>query len=126
MNEFSAAICLEQLKKINKMISLRFQIAKKYHSKINIENKMPLDKNCSYNFYWIFVKNPKAFIKKMNENNVEIGTYHPPIHTLNYYKTGKNLPNTEYMAKYHVLLPTHPNLLTKDVEKIVRLTNKLS
>ena len=126
MNEFSAAICLEQLKKINKMISLRFQIAKKYHSKINIENKMPLDKNCSYNFYWIFVKNPKAFIKKMNENNVEIGTYHAPIHTLNYYKSRKNLPNTEYMAKHHVLLPTHPNLSTKDVEKIVRLTNKLS
>jgi perosamine synthetase len=126
MNEFSAAICLEQLKKINKMISLRFQIAKMYHSKLKIENKMPLDKNCAYNFYWIFVKNPKEFIKIMNENNVEIGKYHDPIHTLNYYKSRKNLPNTEYIAKHHVLLPTHPNLSSEDVKKIIRLTNKLS
>lgn len=126
MNEFSAAICLEQLKKLNKMISTRYQIAKKYYGEIEIYNKMPLDKGCSYNFYWLLVKNPRNFIKKMRENNIEIGNYHPPIHTLNYYQTRKKLVNTEHISKHHVLLPTHPNLSAKNVEKIIKLTNKFS
>jgi len=126
MNEFSAAICLEQLKKLNTMISTRYQTAKKYYNNIENENKMPLDKGCSYNFYWILVKNPRNFIKKMCENNIEIGNYHPPIHTLNYYQTKKKLVNTEHIAKHHVLLPTHPNLSAENVEKIIKLTNKFS
>lgn len=126
MNEFSAAICIEQLKKINQMIAKRFEIAKNYHNKLSIEHKMPLDKNCSYNFYWIYVKNPKNFIKRMFEKNIEIGKYHEPIHTLAYYKTKQKLTNTENMAKHHVLLPTHPNLSLNDVEQIIELTNKLS
>tara|TARA_B110000014_G_C20109282_1_gene584026 strand:- start:1072 stop:2142 length:1071 start_codon:yes stop_codon:yes gene_type:complete len=126
MNEFSAAICLEQLKKLNKMISIRYNTAKKYYKKINVEQKMPLDTECSYNFYWIFVKNPTTFIEKMRQNNIEIGRYHPPIHLLKYYKTNKKLKNTEIFAKSHILLPTHPNLSSENIEKIIRLTNKFS
>ena len=126
MNEFSAAICLEQLKKLNKMISIRYQIAEQYHNKISIDEKMPLEKSCSYNFYWLLVKNPRIFTKKMRENNIEVGNYHPPTHISQYYQTTKKLVNTEFIAKHHVLLPTHPNLSTKDVEKIIKLSNKFS
>jgi len=108
------------------MISTRFQIAKQYYNKIQIENKMPLVKGCPYNFYWLLVKNPRNFIKKMLENNIEIGNYHTPIHMLNYYKSRKKLENTEHVAKHHVLLPTHPNLSAENIEKIIKLTNKFS
>lgn len=126
MNEFSAAIGLEQLKKINKIISIRYKIAKQYYDNIELDKKMPLQKGCSYNFYWILVKNPENFIKKMCEQNIEIGKYHPPIHMLQYYKTRKKLENAENFAKSHVLLPTHPNLSAGNIEKIIKLTNKFS
>lgn len=126
MNEFSAAICLEQLKKLNKMILRRYSIAKQYFEQIEIDEKMPLTKECSYNFYWLLVKNPSTFIKKMRQNNIEIGRYHAPIHLSKYYKTNKKLQNTENFAKFHILLPTHPNLSSENIEKIIRLTNKFS
>ena len=126
MNEFSAAIGLEQLKKINKIVSIRYKIAKQYYNNLEIDKKMPLQKGCSYNFYWILVKNPKNFIKKMSDENIEIGTYHRPIHMLKYYKNRKKLENTEIFGKSHVLLPTHPNLSDEQVEKIIKLTNKFS
>ena len=108
------------------MISIRYQIAEQYHNKISIDEKMPLEKSCSYNFYWLLVKNPRIFTKKMRENNIEVGNYHPPTHISQYYQTTKKLVNTEFIAKHHVLLPTHPNLSTEDVEKIIKLSNKFS
>ena len=41
MNEFSAAIGIEQLKKLNRSNKVRQAIAKKYSNKINLEHKMP-------------------------------------------------------------------------------------
>ena len=53
------------LKKIEKLNKIRRSIAKKYHHKIDLKNKMPYDNNCSYHLYWIRVKNRKEFMKKM-------------------------------------------------------------
>ena len=57
MNEFSAAIGLTQLKKLDKLNSIRIKIAKRYYEEIKLDTKMPYDKNCSYHLYWILVKN---------------------------------------------------------------------
>ena len=54
MNEFSAGIGIEQLKKLDKMNKVRKQIAKKYSENIILENKMEFNKNCSYHIYWFF------------------------------------------------------------------------
>jgi len=59
MNEFSAVIGLTQLKKLDKLKKIRKSIAKKYQQKIELENKMPYDHNCSYHLYWILVNNRK-------------------------------------------------------------------
>ena len=59
MNEFSAAIGLQQLKKLDKLNKIRKKIAKKYYNEIKIESKMPFDGNCSYHLYWILVNNRK-------------------------------------------------------------------
>ena len=56
MNEFSAAIGIEQLKKLDKTNLQRKKIAKRYHNELKIKEKMPFDENCSYHFYWIQVK----------------------------------------------------------------------
>ena len=51
MNEFSAIIGLNQLGKLDKMNEKRRRTAKKYEREINLEAKMPFDKNCSYHLY---------------------------------------------------------------------------
>lgn len=125
MNEFSAAIGLVQLKKLDMMNKFRRKIAKRYHDEISIEHKMPFDKGCSYHFYWIRVKNRKQFRKKLSEAGIETGTHYKPIHTFSYYKSEIKLPLTEKVGSEIVSLPTHPNLSEYDVEKIITAINKI-
>lgn len=125
MNEFSAAIGLEQLKKLDKANNQRRKIAKKYSDKILLENKMPFDKGCSYHFYWIRVKNRTKFRKKLSEKGIETGIHYKPIHTFSFYKSKSKLPITEKVGREIVTLPTHPNLTQNDVEKIIKEVNEL-
>ena len=126
MNEFSAAIGIEQLKKLDKTNSKRKEIAKKYSKELHVEQKMPLNKDCSYHIFWIIVKNRDEFIKKMQQNNIEIGIHYSPIHKMKYYNSKLRLPITEKASKNIISLPIHPNLSNRDIDKIIKLTNKFS
>lgn len=127
MNEFSAAIGIEQLKKLDRLNGLRKRIAKRYFNEIETNDKMPYNDGCSYHFYWILVKNRSHFMKKMKQNGVETGIHYRPIHKMQFYKNNRRkLPHTDYMAERIVSLPTHPNLSHSDVDKIVKLVNSFS
>ena len=61
MNEFSAAIGISQLKKLDKMNLIRKKIAKRYENEINLENKIPFnDVYCGMKIL------RKDFFKKIN------------------------------------------------------------
>ena len=126
MNEFSAAIGLEQLKKLDNLNSKRKKTAKRYSKEINMERKMPFDKNCSYHLYWIQVKNRKFFMKKMTESHIETGIHYLPIHKMKYYNQNKHLPITENTSKSIVSIPIHPNLEDESVDKIIKLVNQFA
>jgi len=126
MNELSAAIGIEQLKKLDHMNSIRKKIAKRYSKEIGLDTKMPFNNECSYHFYWIQVRKRDDFMKKMQENNIETGIHYIPIHTMKFYKGKSKLPVTEKVAKNIVSLPLHPNLDEDGVDKIIKLTNQLS
>ena len=126
MNEFSAAIGLVQLKKLQKLNNIRRKIAKKYFSEINLKSKMKFDKNCSYHLYWILVKNRKKFREKLYENGIETGTHYKPIHLMKMYNHGQKLPITELAGKQIVTIPIHPNLKDSQIKKIIKYVNKFS
>ena len=123
MNEFSAAIGLAQLKKLDKANNQRRKIVKKYSNEISLENKMPFDEGCSYHFYWIRVKNRTKFRKRLSEKGIETGIHYKPIHTFSFYKSKIKLPITEKVGNEIVTLPTHPNLTGDDIEKIIKTVN---
>ena len=126
MNEFSATIGLVQLKKLDKLNSIRRKIAKRYYEEIKLNTKMPYDKNCSYHLYWILVKNRNKFRKKLSEFQIETGIHYKPVHTFRLYRSKTKLKNTENIGKNVVTIPCHPNLKDTDVDKIIKLTNKFS
>jgi len=123
MDDISASIGLEQLKKLNIMNKKRQIIAKKYHDEINLENKMPFDKQSSYHLYWIRVKNRNKFIKEMDRNGIEVGIHYKPVHLLKQYKNGVFLKNTESVWKEIVSLPIHPELTISQVNYIIKKVN---
>ena len=124
MNEFSAAIGLAQLKKLDRLNRIRRNIAKKYSQEIKLKSKMPFDKNCSYHLYWILVKNRKKFREKLFEHGIETGTHYKPIHLMGMYKQKTKLPITESVGKQIVTLPIHPNLKKSEIKKIIDIVNK--
>ena len=66
MTDFQSAIGYEQIKAYKKNVSRRFEIAKRYKknfSKYKFIKTMPLDKNCSYFIFQIFVKNRDKILK---------------------------------------------------------------
>ncbi len=126
MNEISAAIGIEQLKKLDKMNNIRKKIAKRYSKEIKLENKMKFSEQNNHHLYWIIIKNREQFMSKMNEKNIETGIHYSPIHKMSMYKNSKKLKNTENIAKNIVSLPIHPNLLTDDVTKIIDSVNLFS
>ena len=125
MNEFSAAIGLVQLKRLNQVNNKRRKIAKIYYSEIGIENKMPFNKDCSYHMYWIRVKNRKKFMKKMKVLEIETGVHYNPIHKMSFYDEKSNLPITEQVGREIVSIPIHPNLSDQDIDFIVKKINQL-
>ena len=123
MDEISAAIGIEQLKKVDKLNDYRFKIAKRYDAELNVNEKIPLNRECSYHLYWILVKNRKKFIQHMKANGIETGTHYAPVHKMSLYKSKIILPNTEKISKEIVTLPIHPNLSKKDVDFIIKSVN---
>lgn len=126
MNEFSAAIGIEQLKKLDAMNNKRKKIAKQYFDEIHLENKMPFNENCSYHLYWVRVKNRNKFIKKMAGQNIEVGIHYRPIHTMSYYNMRQDLPITKLVADELVSIPMHPHLAHSDVSRVIKAVNKFS
>ena len=126
MNEFSAAIGLAQLKKLNVLNKKRRDIAKRYSQEINLQHKMPFSKDSVYHFYWILVKDRDDFRKSMAKKGIETGIHYQPIHKMSMYKAGVHLPNTENISKHIVSIPTHPNLSDADVDRIIKYINELS
>ena len=126
MNEFSAAIGIVQLKKLNKFNKIRKKIAKLYSQKINLDKKMMFDDNCSYHLYWIRVKNRDQFRKKMNNVGIETGIHYRPVHTFSMFNYNNHLPITEKVSNELVTIPIHPSLHDNEIYKIIAAVNKFS
>ena len=123
LNEFSASIGIEQLKKLDKMNSKRKKIAKIYSKEISIEEKMPYDNNCSYHLYWIKIKNRDDFRRRLLQKGIETGIHYLPIHKMSFFNDSKKLPITEEAGKTLVSLPMHPNLSDSEIDFIIKTTN---
>jgi len=123
MNEFSAAIGIVQLSKLDKSNQKRKKIAQKYNDQISIEHKMPFNKECAYHLYWVRVKNRKFFMKQLLDSGIETGIHYKPIHKMTFYKNKTKLPITEKVGNEIVSIPIHPNLNDDDVDYIIKKIN---
>ena len=124
MNEFSAAMGIIQLEKLERLNRIRQNNAKRYFDELDCSRKLKFDKCCVYHFYWILVKNRDKLRKILLNEGIETGTHYKPIHKFSMYNKKISLPNTEYAAKSIITLPTHPNLTENNLDKIIKIINK--
>ena len=137
MSEIHAAIGVEQIKKINKFLSIRkknFNFLKKQINKIKDVIILDSQNSSSKNSYYcmniilpIKLANKRMnFIKKLNEKNIGTSIYYPqPVPRMSYYKKKygylrKNFLNAEIISDRCISLPVGPHLNSFDIKYIAR------
>jgi len=131
MTDMQAAMGIIQLNKLDKMIEMRRNAAKKLMDSlrgINIE--LPVEKEYAthtyYKFHIILPENIKKqdFIEKMKKLKISVGIlYDPPLHrtriAMNLLSAVPNLKISEFLAPRTVSLPMYPELSEGDIIRIV-------
>lgn len=121
-----------KLKYLNGWNERRKQIAKRYQSEIkNSAVKLQAQPEWADSIYHLFVvttENREAFIKYLNENNINPALHYPvPCHLQKAYahlgyKKG-DCPNSEYLAEHCVSLPMYAELTNEEVEHVIATIN---
>jgi len=133
MNEISAAIGVQQLKRLEEFNSMRIKNAEFLSERLrNSLIKPVVRKNCKhvFNQYTVRVKRRDEFAKILNREGIGVRVYYPiPVHKQPFYrKLGYNdkLPVTERVSTEVVSIPVHPSITRKDLDYIVSAINNIN
>jgi len=130
MTDISAAIGLEQLKKLPDFLEKRRKNAKFYDGNLeNVEIPHILEgAKHAYHQYTIICNNREKLLEEFKKNEIGFGIYYPkPLHKYPHLeKFGHNdLKVSERLVNEVVSLPVHPALTKEELEKIVDVINKV-
>ena len=132
MTGLQAALGIAQLKKIDKLIERKREVAKLYEEElssvpgIELHPEMPWAK-CIYWLYSILV-DPREFgttrdklAEHLARQGIETRRFFYPLHTMPLYKrfTGKTYPVSEYLASHGLNLPSGPRISDEEVLAVV-------
>ena len=128
MTDITAAIGIEQLKKLPKFNEKRKTNAHFYNKKLKSVDTPYVIKKAEhvYHQYTIKCENRDKLIRVLKENEIGYGIYYPkPLHYYTHLKKyGHNdLKNSEKIPDKIISLPVHPGLEKKDLEEIVKVVN---
>lgn len=131
MNNVTAAMALEQLKKLSLFMEKRKAVHEFYEKELSqydwIVRPLPIPEDCksSYYFYHIQVINGKRneLAAYLRENGVYTTYRYYPIHRVPGYKVNGCFPNADYAADNTLCLPIHQSISKNDLELIAGVIN---
>jgi len=140
LTNLQAALGLSQLKNIKNTIKKKMQIGNDYYEKLKFNNNiqiLPPFNSFSKNIYWvvgILIKNKKMtalnLSKKLLKFGIETRPFFWPMHQQSIFKKlklfkNKNYPNSTYLSKYGLYVPSYFFLKKKEINKISNVINKI-
>lgn len=122
MSDVNAAVGIAQLKKLNKFITKRREIASIYSEKLGRANlAIPVEEKGRKHVYHRYIVscnfNPNIIIKKLCDRGIKAAKMHyPPLHRRKLLKDYCNgdFPVTENLVNTSVSLPIYPSLSEKE------------
>ena len=134
MNDITASIALEQLKKIPMYMEKRAYVQKFYDeslamfSWLDLPPALPEYVQTSYYFYHVQIKNGKRdlFAKFLRENGIYTTYRYYPFHRVPGYGVTGNFPNADYAADNTLNLPIHQSISQEELEYIVEKVKKFN
>lgn len=132
MDEMSAALGVSQLKRIEKFLSKREQVARLYNERLSGLTSVipPVEKDYVRKSWFVYViclvegLERKPVIKELERQGIPCRGYFSPVHLQPYIKKRYGhlegrLPITESVARRTIALPFHNNLRQDEVDYVV-------
>ncbi len=127
MNDVTAAMALEQLKKLPSFIERRHAIADMYDEGLAdiewLDTPLPLKDEVegSYYMYHIQLHNDKRddLAKYLRENDIYTTFRYYPLHWVKNYGCSESFENAEWAANHTLCLPIHQSLSDEEVQYII-------
>lgn len=127
MNDVTAAMALEQLKKLPMYMEKRKHVSDFYYenlkqfSWLELPLVLPDYVETSYYFYHVQITNGKRdqFAKFLRENGVYTTYRYYPLHRVPGYGVTGEFPNADYAADHTLNLPIHQSISDQDLEYIL-------
>ncbi len=127
LSELEASYNIVQLKKVEKQIERRKEIANIYFNELKVLPNITLPVVKRDHIFQQFIikidKNRDSFAKKLKEKGISVGLHYIPLHLLSYYKTKYNLRVNDYpvaLRNYQQILsiPIYPTMSNEDVSYV--------
>jgi perosamine synthetase len=140
MTNIQAALGLSQLKNIKYIVNKKMNIGRCYFQKLK-NNKnlqiLPPSNLFAKNIYWvvgIVIKKKKIIASKLTKKLAKYGIqtrpFFWPMHEQHIFKKmkifkNKKFPNSSYLARYGLYLPSYFKLKKKDIDYISSVISKI-
>lgn len=126
MNDVTAAMALEQLKKLPGFINRRKEIHDHYCDRLRelswlyIPELLPEHSTSSYYFYPVQIKTDDrdSLAKHLRDRNIYTTYRYYPLHRVKAYGSCENLPNADWAADHTLCLPIHQSLSSDEIDYI--------
>ena len=142
MTNIQASLGISQLKRINQIVKTKHKIGLEYYKRLKSNSNLyipELQKKYAKNIYWvvaILILNKKlkidakSMMKKLKAEGIATRPFFWPMHMqkiLKKYNITKNtsFPNSNYICKYGLYLPSGLNLKTSEINFICSKINKI-
>ncbi len=140
ITDFQCALGSSQLKKLNRFIQKRCDIAKRYDDAFsNIDSiRIPISHSSVYHAYHLYpsqlefdkLKIKKSeFFKKMKKSGITLQVHYIPVHLQPFYRKNYRFqkgdyPHSEKFYQNEVSLPIYPDLTIDEQVKVIENTKK--
>jgi len=123
MNDVTAAIGLEQLKKLSDIVEWRSMIHNSYDVELSDVDvlrppKAPDYVTSTHYFYWIQHPKRDELARFLKEKGIYTTFRYYPLHRIKFYEAYSELPNADLAAETTLCLPIHQALKLEEVEYI--------
>ena len=142
MTNIQASLGISQLKRINQIVKTKHKIGLEYYKRLKSNSNLYIPgirKKYAKNIYWvvaILILNKelkidaKNMMKKLKAEGIATRPFFWPMHMqkiLKKYNISKNtsFPNSNYICKYGLYLPSGLNLKTSEINFICSKINKI-